>query len=283
MQRGDEVALLPRPQGEDVEVVGRALDAEVHRAVVVRAVLVVLAVGLVVLALVRHQVAQREAVVGRDEVDRGDRPAPGVLVQVGRSGQARGELAERLRLAAPEVAHRVAVLAVPLRPLRGEVADLIAAGPDIPRLGDQLHLRDDRVLLHEVEERRQAIDLVELARERRGQIEPEAVDVHLEHPVAQRVHDQLERVRRPHVERVAGAGVVGVEALVLLQVVVRLVVDPAERQRRARGGCPRRCGCRRRRGSPRCPPRCSARTMPLNSCTCWPRSPVAEYVFCGAK
>ena len=44
------------------------------------------------------------------------------------------------RLAAPEVADRVAVLAVPLRPQRREAADLVAAVADVPRLGDQLDL-----------------------------------------------------------------------------------------------------------------------------------------------
>ena len=65
-------------------------------------------------------------------------------------------------LAAPEVAHRVPVLAVPLRPQRREVADLVAAVADVPRLGDELDLRHHRILLDQVEERRQPVDLVEL-------------------------------------------------------------------------------------------------------------------------
>src|SRR3712207_7656283 len=44
------------------------------------------------------------------------------------------------RVPAPEVAHRVAVLPVPLRPPHGEVPHLVAARPDVPRLGDELHL-----------------------------------------------------------------------------------------------------------------------------------------------
>ena len=232
-QRGQEVALRARPQRQDLRVVGRSLDAVVPRAVVALAVVVVLAVGLVVLLVVGHQVAQGEAVVGGDEVDAGDRPPAGVLVEVGRAGQPRGELAER-RLAAPEVADGVAVGAVPLGPLRREVADLVAAGPDVPRLGDQLDLADDRVLLHELEERREPVDVVELAGQRRGEVEAEAVDVHLGHPVAQRVHDQLQRVGVPDVEGVPGARVVHVVALVVLdQPVVRRVVDALEAQRRA--------------------------------------------------
>ena len=58
--------------------------------------------------------------------------------------------------------------------------------------------------------------------------------MHLGHPVAQRVHDQLQHVRVAHQQRVAGAGRVVVEARVLVdQPVVRRVVDAAERERRA--------------------------------------------------
>ncbi len=58
--------------------------------------------------------------------------------------------------------------------------------------------------------------------------------MHLGHPVAQRVHDQLQRVRVPDVEGVPGAGVVHVVAQVVLdEPVVRRVVDALEAQRRA--------------------------------------------------
>ena len=46
---------------------------------------------------------------------------------------------------------------------------------------------------------------MQLTRERGGEIEAEAVDVHLRDPVAERVHEQLEHLRVVHVERVAGA------------------------------------------------------------------------------
>ena len=45
----------------------------------------------------------------------------------------------------------------------GKVADLIAALAQIPGLGDQLHLRDDRVLMDDVEERPQLVDFVQFA------------------------------------------------------------------------------------------------------------------------
>ena len=77
-QRGQQVAHLPLAQGVDLRIVGLAFDAVVARAFVVGAVLVVLAVGLVVLVLVADQIAQGEAVVGSDEIDRRDRSSSGV-------------------------------------------------------------------------------------------------------------------------------------------------------------------------------------------------------------
>ncbi len=198
------------------------------------AVVVVLAVRLVVLLVVRHEVVEREAVVRGDEVDRRDGLAPAVLVEVGRAREPARELGQRRGLAAPEVAHRVAVAPVPLRPQGREAAHLVATVAEVPRLGDELDLGDDRVLLHDVEERREAVDLVELARERGREVEAEPVHVHLGHPVPQRVHDGLEHVRRAHEQRVARAGRVEVVRLVAVhEPVVGLVVDAAEAQRRA--------------------------------------------------
>ncbi len=103
----------------------------------------------------------------------------------------------------PEAADAVAVLAVPLGPEHREVAHLVAARADVPGLGDQLHLREDRVLVDDVEEGAQAVDVEQLAGQRAGQVEAEAVDVHLGDPVAQAVHDELEDARVGHVQRVA--------------------------------------------------------------------------------
>ena len=232
--RCQQVPLLPFAQRADLGIVGRSLGAAVPAQVVVLAVVIVLAVVLVVLLVVGHEVVEREAVVRRDEVDARVRPPSRQLVQVGAPGQAVRELAEGLVRAAPVVAHRVPELPVPLRPERREVADLVAAFADVPRLGDQLDLRQHRVLVDDVEERGQPIDFVQLARQRCREIEAEAVDVHLEHPVAQAVHDQLQHLRALHVERVAAAGEVRVVPHVVgNQAIVRDVVDPLERQRRA--------------------------------------------------
>ena len=174
------------------------------------------AVGVVVLLVVGHQVGQGEAVVGGDEVDGRHGAAARVLVEVGGAGDAGGEFAQRGRLAAPEVADGVAVLAVPFRPLRREVAHLVAAGPNVPGLGDELDLGHHRVLLDEFEEGGELVHVVELAGQGGGEVEAEAVHVHFRDPVAQRVHQQLQRVRLADVQRVAGAGVVHVVLLVAL-------------------------------------------------------------------
>ena len=146
----------------------------------------------------------------------------------------RPKSASMLRLAAPEVAHGVAVAPVPLGPVGREVADLVAALAHVPGFGDELHGADDRVLLDDVEEGREAVDGVQLAGQRGRQVEAEAVDVHLLDPVAQAVHDELQDVRLEHVERVAGAGVVEVAARVVrLEPVVGLVVEAPQRERRA--------------------------------------------------
>src|SRR5215470_2112260 len=89
--------------------------------------------------------------------------------------------------ASPEVTDGVAVAPVPLAPQGWEVTDLIAPWADVPWLCDELYLADHRILLDEVEERRQAVHVVELTSERRRQIETESIDVHLDDPVAQRV------------------------------------------------------------------------------------------------
>ena len=74
-QGREEVALLPRAELVHALVGGRSLEAAVPRLAVVVAVLVAFAVRVVVLVVVADQIAQGEAVVRGDEVDRRGRPA----------------------------------------------------------------------------------------------------------------------------------------------------------------------------------------------------------------
>jgi hypothetical protein len=136
--------------------------------------------------------------------------------------------------AAPVVAHAVAVLAVPLAPAERKAADLVAVVAQVPGLGDHLHALEHRVLRHRRQERAAVVEAAcAVAGDRRRQVEAEAVDVHLLHPVAQAVHHQPQHRRVAGVERVAGAGEVEVVPVVLGQAVVAAVVDALEAERRA--------------------------------------------------
>ena len=214
-----EVALLTVAQLDDFLVIRVALDAAVPRTVVVCAIRAALEVCLVVLFVVRDEVAQREAIVGNDEVDGRHWLATRRPVQVGGASQAGGEVGERGEFAAPEVAHRIAVPAVPLGPQGREAADLVAVRTHVPRLRDELDLRDHGVLVDEVEESGESVDLGELAGQSGGQVEAEAVHMHLRDPVAQRVHDELQDLRRAHEE--------GISCARRIEVVPTIPVDEA--------------------------------------------------------
>src|SRR5262249_439683 len=138
--------------------------AGVPAAVVIGAVAVLLEVRFVVLVLVAQQVVQRETVVRSHEVHARRRLAGGGFEQVARSGQARSQRADQAGVAAPPGARRVAILVVPLRPARRKTAQAIAVRPEIPGLGDQLYLRERRILLDRGEKRA-------VARQRDRQVE----------------------------------------------------------------------------------------------------------------
>ncbi len=240
-QGGEKAARQPAAQRQNVGVVGQALDPAVPGPVVVRPVAPALAVGVVVLAVVGDQVAQGEAVVGGDEVDRCERAAATGLEDVGRAAERVGQVAGTavtgpgLAVAPePDLAHRVAEAVVPLGPRRGKRAELVAAGAYVPRLRHQLDPRQHRVLADDGEERPGLLEAGRATSQCRRQVEPEAVDVHLLHPVAQRVRDHCEAARVPQVQRVATAGHV-LERPVVAQPVVGLVVQAAPAGRRPVG------------------------------------------------
>ena len=240
-QRGQHDPFQACAGAVDVRVVSRAFRPGVPAVVVVVAVAVVLAVGLVVLLVVGNQIVQREAVVRGDEVDAGLRAAAIVMELLAGTGNLAGKGAAVLVGLKPETARRVAEAVVPLAPARQIGAQLVAAAGRVPGLGDQLDAGQGRVLPDSLEERCVAVEAAWVVRvgqghapQHRGQIEAETVDVHLLDPVAQRVHDHLQRHIVAGVDAVAGAGVVGVVGRILAaEVVVGLVVQSAPRQRGA--------------------------------------------------
>ena len=216
-----EVLDLATAQPLDLRVVGRSLDAAVPAQVLVVAVAVRLAVGLVVLRVVRDQVVEREAVVTGHEVEARTWFSPLVPVDVRAAEEPLAHRLDRRPVALDERPHVVAEATVPLRPaVADEAADLVQPA-GVPRLGDQLGAGQDRVGLDVPEGRRIGHRLTVLvARQDRREVEPEAVDVHLVDPVAQAVEDQPADDRAVRVERVAGAAVVDVGAVAVEQVVV---------------------------------------------------------------
>src|SRR3954471_6373148 len=81
---GHEIALLALAQRQSLRQLSRPLDAAIKAQIIVRAVGVALAVGLVALALVGREVLERETVVASNEIDAGIRPAACSFVEVAR-------------------------------------------------------------------------------------------------------------------------------------------------------------------------------------------------------
>ena len=186
------------------------------------------------LLVVADQIVQSEAVVRRDEVDTCIGTAAAVFVQVVAAGEPCGELRHRAGVAAPEPADGIAILPVPLGPQHRKIADLITPLPEIPGLRNQLHLRQHGILMDDVEKRPQSVHVEQFPGEGARQVESKPVDVHLDHPVPQAVHDQLQHLRALHVQRVPAAGEIHVvPQIVGDEPVVRVIVDTFERQRRS--------------------------------------------------
>src|SRR6185295_2942819 len=92
-------------------------------------------------------------------------------IQVRAASETPGELAHPRRSSAPELAHRIAVLAIPLAEQRGELANLVATGAQIPRLRDELDRLQHGILLQSAQKRAERIDPLRSAQQRRRQVE----------------------------------------------------------------------------------------------------------------
>ena len=169
--------------GNLVGDVRSSLPATVPRAVVVGAVGVVPAVGLVVLAVVRDEVVHREPVVRGEEVERltGASKRSGLpwnrLMTAGRARPRRAGTRACRRGTSFHCDHRV-----------GEPAsDLVAH--QIPRFGDQPDATPRAPVADRPDERR-------IAREHGREVEAEAVDAEIGETVERRHHQRLRRRRR---------------------------------------------------------------------------------------
>ena len=142
--------------------------------------------------------------------------------------------ADHAGIAAPEAADVVAKAVVPLQEGLAEIAELVAAGTDVPRFGDQHAVAKQRVGAHCRKQRRVSGEALLAAAEHGGKVEAEAVDAGLRHEVPKRVEDHLHHHRVLRGQRVAGAGVVDKRARIVgPMAVIGEVVEAAQRQRRA--------------------------------------------------
>ena len=140
-------------QTVDVRIIRFAFTAAVPTVVMVLAVAVVLAVSLIVLAVIRHEVHHREAIVCRNKVDAG-LDAPSLrCVEVGRADDAFLHVGKHLFVALQETAHTITEPAVPLSPAspRRERAHLIESAC-IPSLGNELRLAENGVMRQRFEQ-----------------------------------------------------------------------------------------------------------------------------------
>ncbi len=186
------------------------------------------------LAVVRDEVVEREPVVACDEVDAGKRRPSRPRVQVGAAGDSRGDRADQTGVAAHEPPHVVAEATVPLRPAPPRERAQLVEAAGVPRLRDQLRVPELVGQFSQLDDRRVLHDgAVGCARQHRGEVEAEAVDVVRVDPVAEAVEDQLRRDRVVDVERVAAAGEVEQPVRVLRRDhVVGLVCQSAQADRR---------------------------------------------------
>src|ERR1051325_1562837 len=76
--------------------------------------------------------------MGGDVVNARVGPSGAMVEEIGRASDPAGELRQDPALAPPKAAHRIPIAVVPSPPSGWKVAELIAAGAEIPWLGNEL-------------------------------------------------------------------------------------------------------------------------------------------------
>ena len=135
-QAGQQIALIFPARREDGGIVRRAFDPIVPGIILVGSVAVVFAVGVVALLRIRNDIAQREAVMRRDEIDAARRAATRVE-KILRPRNAGRKFGDADIVAAPEAPRAIAEAVVPLSERPRKLAELVASWADVPRLGDE--------------------------------------------------------------------------------------------------------------------------------------------------
>src|SRR5262249_17935597 len=110
-----------------------------------------------------------------------------------------------------------------------ESAEAITTLAKVPRLGDEFDAGEHRVLGDSVQQGRTRVYVVMVARERRGEIEAEPVNMKMLDPIAQAVEHHLQNAWVRNVERISCPRAVPIETgIVGHKLVVTRVIDAAE-------------------------------------------------------
>lgn len=168
-----------------------------------------------------------------DEVDAVDGLLAAALIEIGAAAKTRGKRSRHPEIATPETADVIPELAVPFSPaLPRKAADLVGAS-QIPGFDDQFDVAQNRILSNSFEKRCVLHELsVLIASQYGGQIEPEAVDVHLRDPVPQAVDDVVAHDWVIAVQRVSTSRKIQVLPQSFVMHIPDRVVEPAEAERR---------------------------------------------------
>jgi len=73
---------LPGAQSVHVQILSRAFDSAIPTAIVIGAIAIVFAIGLVVLVVVADKIVQREAIVSGYKINAGIGPAAAASVKI---------------------------------------------------------------------------------------------------------------------------------------------------------------------------------------------------------
>ena len=194
-----------------------------------------LPIRFIVLLRIAHEIGEGEAVMAR-EIIHGSRRAPEAsLKNVGGAGKPRRERPRRAAIASPETPHVIAVFIVPFEERRRELAETVAGGADIPRLGDQQGLSQDRVLRDRREQRRFRRKSVLRPAEHGREVETKAVDAGGLHEMAHRIGHEAQHRRAVAGKRVAASCVVHEAPGIIREVaIIDGVVEAAQAHGRPR-------------------------------------------------
>src|SRR5690606_22918650 len=149
-----------------------------------------------------------ESIVGSDEVDTCGWSAVTTMVEIGTASESLAHFGKNAISATPEISNAIAIEPVPFRPTRRKVSNLVATFANVPGFCYQFHLRDDGILVNDVEESAELIHFVQFACKGSCKIESESINMHLGNQVTKTVHYQSKHGRHVRIESVACACVI---------------------------------------------------------------------------